>query len=419
MDALPSSLEGQDDNGGVHWALIVAGSNDWYNYRHQADACHAYQIMKKHGIPASRIVTMMYDDLAHNELNPTPGIIINHPKGKDVYGGVVIDYKGEDVTPENFLAALSGNDELVKGVGTGKVIKSGPKDHIFVNFVDHGAPGLIAFPSDELHARDLMRTILEMHSKKKFAQMVFYIEACESGSMFQNLLPSNISVWATTAANARESSYACYYDRERQTYLGDVYSVKWMEDSDKENLNLETLQKQYQIVKSETETSHVMEYGDMDISRDHVADFQSGGTGELPEATVLPQVPLDAVRSEYVPVSILYHRLMAATDVDEQRELHNSLLELLQVGKQVDDTMSSIAALASRDLHQSSRVLGVRYELTAYACYEPAVELFDERCFDISQNDFARKKLYVLVNLCEERVPVEKIMEVIAKVCTA
>jgi len=24
-------------------------------------------------------------------------------------------------------------------------------------------------------------------------QMVFYIEACESGSMFQNLLPSNIS----------------------------------------------------------------------------------------------------------------------------------------------------------------------------------------------------------------------------------
>jgi len=30
-----------------------------------------------------------------------------------------------------------------------------------------------------------------------------------------------------------------------------------------ENLNLETLQKQYQIVKSETTTSHVMEYGDM------------------------------------------------------------------------------------------------------------------------------------------------------------
>jgi len=47
------------------------------------------------------------------------------------------------------------------------------------------------------------------------------------------VLSELLSVWATTAANAEESSYACYYDRNRQTYLGDVYSVKWMEDSDK------------------------------------------------------------------------------------------------------------------------------------------------------------------------------------------
>lgn len=41
-----------------------------------------------------------------------------------------------------------------------------------------------------------------------------------------------ITVYATTAANPKESSYACYYDDERQTYLGDWYSVNWMEDSD-------------------------------------------------------------------------------------------------------------------------------------------------------------------------------------------
>ena len=40
-------------------------------------------------------------------------------------------------------------------------------------------------------------------------------------------------VYATTAANAHESSYACYFDTKRKAYLGDVYSVKWMEDSDK------------------------------------------------------------------------------------------------------------------------------------------------------------------------------------------
>jgi len=35
MDALQSSLEGDDHRLGVHWALIVAGSAGWYNYRHQ------------------------------------------------------------------------------------------------------------------------------------------------------------------------------------------------------------------------------------------------------------------------------------------------------------------------------------------------------------------------------------------------
>ncbi len=50
----------------ANWALLVAGSNGWYNYRHQSDVCHAYQILHKNGIPDSNIVVMMYDDLAQN-----------------------------------------------------------------------------------------------------------------------------------------------------------------------------------------------------------------------------------------------------------------------------------------------------------------------------------------------------------------
>ncbi len=70
-------------------------------------------------------------------------------------------------------------------------------------------------------------------------------------------------VYATTAANPDESSYACYYDSKRKTYLGDVYSVMWMEDSDREDLNKETLLAQFQIVQNLTNTSHVMQYGDL------------------------------------------------------------------------------------------------------------------------------------------------------------
>lgn len=82
---------------------------------------------------------MMYDDIAEDDENPTKGIIINHPGGSDVYSGVPKDYTGEDVTPENFLNILQGNKAAMKGIGSGKVISSTANDHVFVNFVDHGA----------------------------------------------------------------------------------------------------------------------------------------------------------------------------------------------------------------------------------------------------------------------------------------
>lgn len=53
------------DSGPRIWALLVAGSNGYYNYRHQADVCHAYQILHRNGVPDERIVVMMYDDIAN------------------------------------------------------------------------------------------------------------------------------------------------------------------------------------------------------------------------------------------------------------------------------------------------------------------------------------------------------------------
>ena len=70
-------------------------------------------------------------------------------------------------------------------------------------------------------------------------------------------------VFATTASNPTESSYACYYDDTRQTYLGDLYSVDWMEDSDKGLIGNETLLSQFQIVQQETIFSTVCDYGNL------------------------------------------------------------------------------------------------------------------------------------------------------------
>lgn len=66
---------------------------------------------------------------------------------------------------------------------------------------------------------------------------VMYIEACESGSVFEGLMPEDLNIYVTTASNAEESSYGTYCPgmdpappAEFTTCLGDLYSIAWMED---------------------------------------------------------------------------------------------------------------------------------------------------------------------------------------------
>ena len=76
------------------------------------------------------------------------------------------------------MAVITGNSKYVASRGNGKVLKSGQNDRVFINFVDHGAPGLIAFPygdqdangvvANYLYADDLISSINEMHKKQMY-----------------------------------------------------------------------------------------------------------------------------------------------------------------------------------------------------------------------------------------------------------
>jgi len=43
-------IESQYEEIGTKWGLLVAGSKCYSNYRHQADVCHAYQLLKSGGL---------------------------------------------------------------------------------------------------------------------------------------------------------------------------------------------------------------------------------------------------------------------------------------------------------------------------------------------------------------------------------
>lgn len=281
--------DGDDTTIRTHWAVVVAGSSGWGNYRHQADACHAYQVLRRGGLLESHIVMMMYDDIAGNAMNPYPGKIFNKPGGQDVYHNVPRDYTGRDVNSEVFLAVLTGDRRAVAGRGSGKVISSGPHDRVFVFYSDHGSAGVLGMPSGPfLFADELNYAIGNKSAAGGFKEAVLYIEACESGSMFEGLLPQNVNVYATTAANAVESSWGTYCPgmdpsppEEFSTCLGDLYSVSWMENAELADLTRETVGDQVDLVTQRTSNnftyvqgSHVMEYGQAKVKKEKAGDYE-------------------------------------------------------------------------------------------------------------------------------------------------
>merc|ERR1739845_217315 len=100
----------------------------------------------------------------------------------------------------------------------------------------------------------LQSSLQAAYDKKMFNKLTFYLETCESGSMFQNM---NIpGVYALSASNPTEFSWGTYCGSDAKvngksinSCLGDLFSVSWMEDADAQDVTQETLTEQFQTVK--------------------------------------------------------------------------------------------------------------------------------------------------------------------------
>ncbi|RLN28682.1 vacuolar-processing enzyme-like [Panicum miliaceum] len=393
--------------------------------------------MRKGGLKDENIVVFMYDDIAGSPDNPRPGVIINHPSGGDVYAGVPKDYTGKDVTVGNFLAALLGNRSAVTG-GSGKVVASGPDDHVFVFYSDHGGPGVLGMPSDDyLYAKDLVRALKQKHAAAGFKSLVFYLEACESGSIFEGLLPKDIGVYATTAANAEESSWGTYCPGDNpgpppefDTCLGDLYSVAWMEDSDVHNLRTESLRQQYEVVKDRTSAhgtyslgSHVMQYGDQRLGAQSLVQF-IGTNPANDNATFGRDNSLrrysGAVNQRDADLVYFWQKYKkSAEGTPEKAEARKRLLEVMSRRSRVDSGMELIGALLFGS-EEGSRVLGaVRPAGQPLAddwdCLKAMVRAYEAQCGPLAQ--YGMKHMRSFANICNAGVGEDAMAKVASQAC--
>ncbi|KAA8525182.1 hypothetical protein F0562_006954 [Nyssa sinensis] len=428
--------DGEDDAVGTRWAVLIAGSNGYWNYRHQADVCHAYQLLKQGGLKDENIIVFMYDDIAFDEYNPRPGIIINSPHGADVYAGVPKDYTGEDVTVDNFLAVILGNKTALTG-GSGKVVDSGPNDHIFIYYTDHGGPGVLGMPTyPYLYADDLIDVLKKKHASGTYKSLVFYLEACESGSIFEGLLPEGLNIYATTASNAEESSWGTYCPGEYpspppeyDTCLGDLYSVAWMEDSDIHNLRSESLRQQYQLVKKRTSNdnsgygSHVMQYGDLKLSVDNLFLYMGTNPANdnftfVDDNSLRPSSK--AVNQRDADLLHFWDKYRKAPEGSPKKlEAQNQFVEAMTHRMHLDNSIKMIGKLLfgiekGPEVLKTVRPTGQPL-VDDWGCLKTLVRTFETHCGSLSQ--YGMKHMRSIANMCNAGIRKEQMAEASAQAC--
>lgn len=199
------------------YAFLYAGSNEFINYRHQADIFTIYNLLLSRGFTQENIALYAYDDIATDPENPYQGQIFHSLDHKtNVYpGSSAINVKGNYVTADAFNNAI-------------KYLPTTSDDYVFIYYDDHGGPGILGTPyGNQIYWDDLTRDFNKAESSHLYKKCLFLIEACYSGSVAKHFTATNLAT--VTAASADQESYATVYDSTVGTYLTNEFTNNFIE----------------------------------------------------------------------------------------------------------------------------------------------------------------------------------------------
>lgn len=480
----PSSVNWfSEDNKKFHSAVLIAGSKGYRNYRHQADVCHAYRLLRERGLKDENIITFVYDDIAYSRENPYQGQIFNAPGqvslicsnsdfdvtgGKDVYPGCAKDYTGYDVNKDTVLAVLTGNAEAVKDKGSGRVLKQDPDQRVFMMYSDHGSVGSIGMPTGHpLTARSLRKAFDYMLENNFFKELVFYLESCESGSMFKGFdYDKDDRILPVSASEADESSYATYCPYGGMGFesispnasyigacLGDLFTVSWIEYTESHDIATQTIDDQLEHTNERTSDgytyalgSHMVNYASKDnsIQQQVIGNFLSFfnvpvGLSKKDAFPKEPQEEWGFLTSAKNDGSMSMKQRDADLMFLVQRSMSNDFKNKEAATKELQDTLEQRrnADLAIRSIVQQlidagslegrqngvedyvARLLPRNGDLQVvddWDCFETFIEVWSSLCGEM--DDYSRQYTRAFANLCNNGIGVAEFARATTQTCT-
>jgi GPI-anchor transamidase subunit K len=206
---LPIALAVHTNN----WAVLVSTSRFWFNYRHLSNTLSLYRTVKRLGIPDSQILLLLPDDMACNPRNAFPGTVYsNADRRMDLYGeNVEVDYRGYEVTVENFIRLLT--DRWEDGVPRSKRLNSDEGSNILIYMTGHGGSEFLKFQdSEEISSWDLADAFQQMREKKRYNELLFMIDTCQANTLYRQFYAPGMI--ATGSSEEDESSYSHHADND-------------------------------------------------------------------------------------------------------------------------------------------------------------------------------------------------------------
>lgn len=211
-------------------AVILSSSRYWFNYRHTANALSLYQMLRGAGFDDDHIVLMIADEFGVNPRNPVKNRIYNtahdtaaqlqqqphqrHHHSHSFYerpplmlDDTQLDYRGEDVTVDNFVRVLTGRGGINQ---TMPVLNSDENSNVFVYMTGHGGDQFFKFQDvEEILAEQLAETVRQMHVAGKYRHLLLLADTCQAFTLFDKIIAQQLPSVSVIGSSLRDqSSYA-------------------------------------------------------------------------------------------------------------------------------------------------------------------------------------------------------------------
>ena len=150
--------------------------------------------------------------MACNPRNPRPATVFNNANQHiNVYGDdVEVDYRGYEVTVENFVRLLTGRTQL--GTARSKKLLTDPGSNVLIYLTGHGGEGFLKFQdSEEITNQELADAIEQMWQKQRYHELFFMIDTCQAASMYEKFYSPNILAVASSLVGEDSLSVSFFF----------------------------------------------------------------------------------------------------------------------------------------------------------------------------------------------------------------